>query len=92
MSKNTKIGVDWRDLGENIFSGVHTAGKLLASAFGAGALVAPIENLESPILKDWAKSSPASKPSIAATIVLADYAAVAYNDPKKNKNNQQQER
>jgi hypothetical protein len=40
----------------DLFGGVHTAGKVLLTAFGAGAAVAPLESLEAPILPDWAKS------------------------------------
>ena len=58
MSKRKDIlGIDLSDLGSNILSGVHLAGRAVLSAFGAGAIAQPLEQLESPYLKDWARSS-----------------------------------
>jgi hypothetical protein len=53
------IGFDWHDA----FGGLHEAGGAVLSAFGAGAVVKPLEQLESPILPDWAKT--ATKPGAA---------------------------
>lgn len=79
------LGVDWNDLGKNVFGGVHTAGKILASAFGAGALVAPVEQLESPILPEWAKSSAraSATSSDGVTVTRPDFIVVVYQDPSK---------
>lgn len=49
---------DWSDIGKNVFGGVHTAGKILASAFGGAPLVAQVERLEQPILPEWAGGAP----------------------------------
>lgn len=50
-----RVGLDWGDLGKNIFGGVHVAGRTIASAFGGAGLADAAEKLESPILPDWAK-------------------------------------
>lgn len=62
--------MDWSELGKNIFGGVHTAGKVLASAFGAGKLAEQAEQLESPILPDWAKGGAKAK---AVVVTAPDY-------------------
>lgn len=76
------VGVDWGDLGKNAFGGVHSAGKVLASAFGAGAVVAPVEQLESGALPDWAKSAPAAaKPGAIALPKLPPNASPTRRSP-----------
>lgn len=78
------LGIDWGDVGKNVFGGVHTAGKILASAFGAGALVAPVEQLESPALPDWARSTPGAPAGAAAAQVTApDYVVLVHADASK---------
>lgn len=68
MSKRKDIfGIDLADLGSNILSGVHLAGKAILSAFGAGAIAQPLEQLESPYLKDWARTSTLPQGTIVQT-------------------------
>lgn len=52
------LGVDWGEIGKHAAGGVHTAGKVVLSAFGAGSVASQLENLESKagILPDWAKA------------------------------------
>lgn len=65
------LGLSISDVGRNVFGGVHTAGKVLASAFGAGSLAQSVENLEAGagLLPDWARSAP--KPGASSTSAAA---------------------
>lgn len=65
-----QIGVDWEDLGKNIFGGVHVAGRTIASAFGGAGLADMAEKLESPILPDWAKRGQAADIRIFDNVAL----------------------
>lgn len=48
--------MDWDNFGKQAFGGLHTAGKIVLSAFGAGQAGEALERVESPYLPDWAKS------------------------------------
>lgn len=77
------VGLSIEDFGKSVFGGAHMAGSVLAKAFGAGALVAPIENLESPYLPDWAKGTAAAIATHVATVAIPDYVVVVHTDASK---------
>ncbi len=79
------LGVDWGDIGKDVFSGVHLAGRTVLSLFGAGAIAQPLERIEEKggLLKDWAKSGGAAQPTSTApapgTVIEApDYVVLVY--------------
>jgi hypothetical protein len=53
------VGIDWGDIGRKALGGGHIAGKVLLSAFGAGAAVQPLDQLEAShgLLPQWATQS-----------------------------------
>lgn len=73
--------VDWGNFGKNVFGGVHTAGKVLASTFGgsAGASLADsaasLEE-EGGLLPDWAKPAP-KKPAKTVAVSTGTTAGTA---------------
>lgn len=70
------LGVDWSDLGKNVFGGVHLAGKTVLNVFGMGQLGQSLEEMESKagILPDWAAGQLAAP--AGTTVVSPDHVAV----------------
>ncbi len=73
---------DWKDIGKTTFGVVHTAGKGLASAFGAGSAAQGLESIEARagLLPDWAVSkkgapSPAA-PTTSVSVSSPDYVVI----------------
>jgi hypothetical protein len=72
------VGIDWGDIGKNVFGGVHTAGKIAASAFGFGGVANQLEQVESPILPDWAKTGELPPPPPrTSTVLVPDFVVVS---------------
>lgn len=72
------VGVDWADVGKSAFGVLHIAGKTVATAFGGGALADAAENLESPILPDWAKGVGTAP----TTVSSPDFVVIVHKNPK----------
>ncbi len=75
------LGFDIVDTGKNVFGGVHTAGKALASAFGYKGAADSLENYETKagMLPDWAKSTKPGSPVAASNdlaVTSPDYVVV----------------
>jgi len=76
------IGDSLADIGKNIFGGIHTAGKLLASAFGAGKAAESLESFETKQgwLPGWAaggQPQAATQPNKVAKVTTPDYVVIA---------------
>lgn len=79
--RSTVVGLSWGDVekaGRTAFPFIHTAGAAVLSAFGAGGLVAPIEQLERRGGLLPAPSKPSTPPDHIAR--GADFAVVIYKD------------
>lgn len=83
MNRRDHIGVDWADVGKTAFGVVHLAGKTVLSAFGAGAVTQPLEQMEvqAGILPDWAHPG-AAPPAGASTVSAPDYVVVQHQNGK----------
>src|SRR5258706_5507631 len=65
------VGVDWGDIGKKTLGGTHMAGKVLLSAFGAGAVAAPLDQIyqEHGLVPEWAtRSLKVDKPDFVVLI------------------------
>ena len=83
MNRRDHIGVDWANVGKTAFGVVHLAGKTVLSAFGAGAVAQPLEQMEvqAGILPDWAHPG-AAPPAGATTVSAPDYVVLQHRDGK----------
>jgi hypothetical protein len=75
------LGVDWAEVGRNAFGVLHTAGKAVASAFGAGQAAQQLETAESQagLLPPWAGgAAPSSGGAPPAMSAAPPSSAVVY--------------
>ncbi len=85
----TFLGIDWTDVGKNVFGAVHTAGGAVLNVFNAQGAAKSLESMEAGagLLPDWAKSAPGASatPGVPGVAVTSpDYVVVLYTNGKSN--------
>lgn len=58
------VGMDAKEFGTNFYGGAHTGGKIIMTAFGAGAVVDMLDPVTKPALPGWAGGTADKKPEV----------------------------